>query len=114
MTRSCRTCRWYRPDDDGASGTCANADLEQELGFQALVRAKELHCRRGWNDDRWRAAADDIVLDVRFRSPGRGREVGPGNESDSRRPTSFRTAESIVDGWSGQARAEANDGSPQP
>jgi len=38
-----------------------------EVGLQLDVYQRELHCRIGWNVDRWEAANDDMVLDIRWR-----------------------------------------------
>jgi hypothetical protein len=48
-----------------------------ELGFSPSVRELELHCRRGWNNDRWQAATDDVVLEIRTKHPDA--EAGSGS-----------------------------------
>jgi hypothetical protein len=40
-----------------------------ELGFAPAVRELELHCRKGWGNDFWQAAADDVVLEIRTLDP---------------------------------------------
>jgi hypothetical protein len=90
-----------------------NPELEQELGLQPQVRGRELHCRRGWNDDLWSASADDIVLEVRFKTPARERSadaVGDALEDRDGVPT----VEAIVQAWDEPARAEAMSESPRP
>jgi hypothetical protein len=47
-----------------------------ELGFSPAVREFELHCRKGWNNDRWQALADDIVLEIRTMQPDSRAERG--------------------------------------
>lgn len=82
--------------------------------MQLAVRARELHCRRGWNDDHWAAAPDDIVLEVRFRPDE------PGTDDSARKPASthqiieLRSVEAIVSAWDDPARAEADTLSPRP
>ena len=114
MMRSCRTCRWYRPDPDERTGRCANPEFEAEPGLQLTVRAKELHCRRGWNDDRWTAATDDIVLEIRFKAPGQADEEPVRKPATSQRAIELRSVESIVSAWDEPARAEADTQSPRP
>jgi len=49
-----------------------------EVGLQLDVYQRELHCRTGWNVDRWEAANDDMVLDIRWRISDRATDdVGP-------------------------------------
>jgi len=38
-----------------------------EVGLQLGVYQRELRCRIGWAVDRWEAANDDIILDIRWR-----------------------------------------------
>jgi hypothetical protein len=90
-----------------------NPDLEQELGLTLFVRSRDLHCRRGWNDDKWSAASDDIVLDVRFKSPARDLHEPSGDNSVTKRDEA-RSIEAIVLAWDEPARAEANADSPRP
>lgn len=99
MTRSCQTCRWFRPDGDGQTGRCTNRELEIELGIQAAVRAKELHCRRGWNDDKWTATSEDIVLEIRVKTPLTDRDSARHEETGHVRATEFRSVESVVSSW---------------
>lgn len=40
-----------------------------ELGFAPAVRELELHCRKGWGNDLWQAAPDDVVLEIRTLDP---------------------------------------------
>lgn len=40
-----------------------------ELGFAPAVRDQELHCRKGWGNDLWQAAPDDVVLEIRTLDP---------------------------------------------
>jgi hypothetical protein len=55
--------------EKGGQGSCTNPHIVTELGFSPSVRELELHCRRGWNNDRWQAATDDVVLDIRTKHP---------------------------------------------
>lgn len=114
MTRSCRTCRWFRPESDGQSGTCANPDLKEELGLHVAVRARELHCRQGWNNDRWQAATDDIVLEIRVKSPASDRPFASDDDLTARFAERAQTVESIVQAWDETERAETNRDSPRP
>lgn len=114
MMRSCRTCRWFRPNPDERAGRCVNPDIEAELGLQLAVRAKELHCRRGWNDDHWSAAPDDIVLEVRFKSPGQNGEDSGRTSVASERTIELRSVESIVSAWDAPVEAGTNPDSPRP
>jgi hypothetical protein len=67
VTRCCQTCRWFRADADGTRGYCTNPVMVAEVGLQLDVYQRELHCRIGWNVDRWEATNDDMVLDIRWR-----------------------------------------------
>jgi hypothetical protein len=40
--------------------------LIAEVGLQLDVHQRELRCRTGWAVDRWEAANDDIILDIRW------------------------------------------------
>lgn len=90
-----------------------NPELEQELGLQPNVRSRELHCRRGWNDDLWSATSDDIVLEVRFKTPAQERSAHSIEQPVEPRDQD-QTVEAIVRGWDEPASAEANDDSPRP
>ena len=114
MKRSCRTCRWFRPDSDGQTGICTNPELEDELGLQATVRGRELHCRQGWNNDRWAAAADDIVLEIRVKSPALERADRQVRRVEESVESELRTVEAIVRAWDEPTGAEANPDSPRP
>ena len=113
MTRSCRTCRWFQPDPDGNMGICANPELGQELGLPIPVRSRELHCRKGWGNDRWEAAAQDIVLEIRVKSPASDR-ADQGIEDSAPSMTVSRSIEAIVRAWDEPETAEANPDSPRP
>jgi hypothetical protein len=45
--------------------------LVAEVGLQLDVHRRELRCRTGWSVDRWEAANDDILLDIRWLSSDR-------------------------------------------
>ena len=80
-----------------------------------MVRARELHCRRGWSDDRWMPTRDDRVLEVRFKSPQADRSSQPLETPEPSARLDARTVESIVMAWEEPTvRAEANGDSPRP
>ena len=113
MKRSCRTCRWFRPDANRQSGRCTNPDLEQDPDLYLHIRARELHCRRGWDNDLWSATPDDIVLEIRFKTPDQDPTTRPALESILGQAEA-RTVEAIVRDWDALAEAEANTNSPRP
>jgi len=114
MTRSCQTCRWFRPDGDGQAGRCTNQELELELGFQAAVRGKELHCRRGWSDDKWTATSEDIVLEIRVKTPLTDRDSSRREETGQVRANGFRSVESVVSSWDAAVVRPVNVDPPHP
>ena len=57
-----------------------------ELGFAPAVRELELHCRKGWGNDFWQAAADDVVLEIRTLDP----DASPG-------PTPMATSAPVLE-----------------
>ena len=71
VTRCCQTCRWFRADAGRTRGHCINPGLVAEVGLQLDVHRRELRCRTGWSVDRWEAANDDILLDIRWLSSDR-------------------------------------------
>jgi hypothetical protein len=71
VTRCCQTCRWFRADADRTRGHCINPGLVAEVGLQLDVHQRELRCRTGWAVDRWEAANDDILLDIRWLNADR-------------------------------------------
>jgi hypothetical protein len=52
--RKCGTCRHFLPGETGAAGQCGHPERRALLGL-VIVRAQELACRRGLNDDDWEA-----------------------------------------------------------
>lgn len=77
--------------------------------MQALVRNRELHCRRGWGDDRWAMVSEDVVLEVRVRAPERLAPLDErsGEQRADRRST-LQTAEAIVIAWDAALSNESN------
>lgn len=71
VTRCCQTCRWFRADADGKRGLCTNPAMTAEVGLQLDVHQRELRCRIGWDADRWEAAHEDRILDIRWRNSDR-------------------------------------------
>jgi len=41
--------------------------MTAEVGLQLDVHRRELRCRTGWDADRWEAAHEDRILDIRWR-----------------------------------------------
>lgn len=53
--RKCGTCKHFLSGETGAVGQCGHPERRALLGL-VIVRAQELACRRGLNDDDWEAA----------------------------------------------------------
>lgn len=107
VTRCCQTCRWFRADADGKRGVCANPAMMAEVGLQLEVHQRELRCRTGWEENRWEAAHEDVLLDIRWlnsdraanghESLGQLASAGEtGDDASSRLSTLRRDRDSVI------------------
>jgi hypothetical protein len=86
IQRKCGSCRHFRPGETGASGECGHPDRRALLGL-VMVRAQELHCRRGLNEDEWEAAvairATEGETAARQRVPAANGSAGAASAPDA-------------------------------